>query len=56
MVVYNSRDKEQTTTTDRYFERIQGAKKAKNVITDEMIDLSSLTIQEKSTLVLELVR
>jgi len=56
MVIYNSRDKEQTTTTDRYFERIQGAKKAKNVITDETTDLSSLTIPGKSTLVLELVK
>ena len=56
MVVYNSSDKEQTTTTERYFERIQGAKRAKNVITDETVDLSSLTIPGKSTLVLELVK
>jgi glycosidase len=55
MIVYNSRYKEQTTTTDRYFERIKGAKKAKNVITDEITDLSKLTIPGKSTLVLELV-
>jgi len=55
MLVYNSLDKEQTTTTDRYFERIRNAKKAKNVITDETIDLSKLTIPGKSTLVLELV-
>jgi glycosidase len=54
MVVYNSRDNEQTTTTDRYFERIKVAKKAKNVITDETIVLASLTIPAKSTLVLEL--
>ncbi len=56
MVVYNSRDKEATTTTDRYAERIQGAKQAKNVITDETVSLQSLTIPAKSTLVLELVR
>jgi glycosidase len=55
MIVYNSKDKEQTTTTDRYFERIKGAKKAKNIITDEITDLSKLTIPSKSTLVLELV-
>jgi hypothetical protein len=54
MIVYNSSDKEQTTATDRYFERIKGSKKAKNVITDETIDLSTLTIPSKSTLVLEL--
>jgi len=55
MIVYNSSDKEQTTATDRYSERIKGAKKAKNVITDETIDLSTLTIPPKSTLVLELI-
>jgi glycosidase len=55
MVVYNSRDNEQTTTMARYFERIKGAKKAMNVITGETIDLSKLTIPGKSTLVLELV-
>jgi len=56
MVIYNGRDKEETTTTDRYIERIQGAKQAKNVITDETVDLSSLTIGPKATLVLELVK
>ena len=56
MVAYNGRDKEQTITTERYVERIQGAKKAKNVLTDETVDLSSLTIGAKSTLVLELVK
>ncbi len=55
MVVYNSSDDEQATATGRYFERIKGAKKAKNVITGEPIDLSKLTIPGKSTLVLELV-
>jgi glycosidase len=54
MVVYNGSDKEQTTKTDRYVERIQGAKQAKNVINDETVDLSSLTVGPKSTLVLEL--
>jgi len=56
MVVYNSRDNEQTATTDRYFERIKGAKKAKNVISGETVDLSKLTIPGKSTLVLELAK
>jgi glycosidase len=56
MILFNGRDKEETTTTDRYVERIQGAKKAKNVITGETVDLSSLTIGPKSTLVLELVK
>jgi neopullulanase len=55
MIVFNCNDKEQTETTSRYFERIKGAKKAKNVITGETIDLSKLTILAKSTLVLELV-
>jgi len=55
MIIYNSRDNEQTTTTDRFFERIKTAKSAKNVVTDETIELSELTIPAKSTLVLELV-
>ncbi|WP_428330534.1 glycoside hydrolase family 13 protein [Mucilaginibacter sp.] len=55
MVVYNSRDNDQTISTSRYFERIKNAKTAKNVITDEVIDLSKLTVGNKSTLVLELV-
>jgi neopullulanase len=55
MIVYNSSDKEQTTATDRYFERIKTARNAKNIITDETIDLSKLTIPGKSTLILELV-
>jgi glycosidase len=55
MVVYNSNDKEQTTLTARYFERIKSAKRAKNVITNETVDLSQLTIPGKSTLVLELL-
>jgi len=56
MVVYNSRDNEQSATTDRYFERIKGAKKAKNVISGETVDLLKLTIPGKSTLVLELAK
>jgi glycosidase len=56
MIAYNSRENEQTTSTDRYFEQIKNAKKAKNVITDETIDLSKLTIPGKSTLVLELIK
>jgi glycosidase len=55
MVVYNSNDKEQTTATDRYVERIKSAKRAKNVITNETVDLLQLTIPGKSTFVLELL-
>ncbi|MDF2432981.1 MAG: neopullulanase, partial [Mucilaginibacter sp.] len=55
MIVYNSGEKEGSTTTERYDERIKGAKKAKNVITDETIGLDKLTIPGKSTLVLELI-
>lgn len=56
MIVYNSSDKEQSTTTERYAERIKGAKTAKNVISDEEVSLSELTIPGKSTLVLELIK
>ena len=55
MVVYNGKDTEQTETTERYTERIKGAKSAKNIITGETVDLSKLTIPAKSTLVLELL-
>jgi glycosidase len=55
MVVYNSTEKEESTATDRYAERINGARKARNVITDETVDLSKLTIPAKSTLVLEIL-
>jgi glycosidase len=55
MIVYNSKEKEQTTATARYFERIKTAKKAKNVVTDQTVDISQLTIPGKSTLVLELL-
>lgn len=55
MVAYNSRDKEQTISTDRYAERIDGALKARNVIADQVLDISKLTIPAKATLVLELI-
>jgi len=55
MVAYNSRNKEQTITTERYVERINGALKARNVITDQVADISKLTIPAKATLVLELL-
>jgi len=56
MVVYNSHDEEQSTITERYAERINGIKTAKNVITGEIINLEKLSIRAKSTLVLELVK
>ncbi|HEY4323585.1 MAG TPA: glycoside hydrolase family 13 protein [Mucilaginibacter sp.] len=55
MVVYNGKEKETTEATERYSERIKGFKKAKNIITGETIDISSLTIPGKSVLILELV-
>jgi glycosidase len=55
MVVFNSSDKPQDTGTERYLERIGDAKKARNIITDENIDLGQLSIPAKSTLVLELL-
>lgn len=55
MVVYNSRDKEQTISTARYVERIDGALKARNVITDQVMDISKLNIPAKATLVLEII-
>ncbi len=55
MIIYNGSDSEQTITTDRYTERIKGAKKARNIITGEVLNLDKLTIGNKSTLVLELI-
>ena len=55
MVVYNASDNDQKTGTARYTERIGNAKKAINVVTGETVDLSELTVGNKSTLVLELV-
>jgi len=55
MVVYNSQEKETSITTERFAERIKGAKKAHNVITDETVDLSKISIPAKTTYVLELL-
>ncbi|HEX3384031.1 MAG TPA: cyclomaltodextrinase C-terminal domain-containing protein, partial [Mucilaginibacter sp.] len=55
MVVYNSNEKEQSIATGRYAERINGAEKARNVVTGDTIDLSKLTLPAKATLVLELI-
>ena len=55
MVVYNSAEKDQTITTDRFAERINGTLKARNVITDDAVELSKLTIPAKATLILELI-
>jgi glycosidase len=55
MVVYNSREKEQTVTTERYAERTNGAIKARNIITGDTIDLARLTLPAKAALVLELI-
>jgi glycosidase len=56
MVIYNSHEKEQTITTERYEERIKGKLKARNVITDDAVELSKLTIPGKGILVLELLQ
>ena len=55
MIVYNGRDKEQNHYYRTIAERINGAKKARNVITDGTVDLSKLMLGAKSTLVLELL-
>lgn len=55
MVVYNSNEKEKSITTERYAERINGALKARNVITDDAVELSKLSVPAKATLVLELI-
>lgn len=55
MVVYNGSDKEQTFDTDYYAERIKGAKKAKDVITGETINIDKLTLASRASLVLELI-
>lgn len=55
MVVYNASDKDQQVSTDRYNERINGAEKARNVVTGDTIDLSKLTVPAKTALVLELI-
>ncbi len=55
MVVYNSSDKSQTVTTDRYFERIKGAEQAKDVILSRIVNISKLNVPGKNTLILELI-
>jgi glycosidase len=54
MVVYNSNDKDATISTQRYTERLGDSKKATNIITGETVDISSLTLKGKSSLILEL--
>jgi neopullulanase len=54
MVVYNSNKTDATATTERYSQRIGDFKKAKNVLNGETIDISTLTLPAKSTMVLEL--
>jgi len=55
MVVFNATDKEAAVSTERYNERINGAQKAKNVISGDSVDLSKLTVPAKTALVLELI-
>jgi glycosidase len=56
IVIYNSNDSDRSITTDRYSQGIKDAKTAKNVVTDEVVNLSKLTVPGKSTLVLELIK
>jgi neopullulanase len=55
MVILNSKDTDQTISTDRYNQRINGTLKARNIITGETIDLPKLTVPGKTALVLELI-
>jgi hypothetical protein len=55
MIMFNSSEKDQETTTSRYFERTGDAKKGRNVLTDEVISLDKISIPAKTTLVLELI-
>jgi neopullulanase len=56
MVVYNSNKNDATGTTERYSQRIGDFKKAKNIVTGETIDINTLILPAKSTLVLELMK
>ncbi len=54
MVVMNSQEKAMTIRTDRFRERIQGAKTAENIITGESLDIGKkITIPPLSVLLLE---
>ena len=55
MIAYNGNEKEQSISTARYAERINGTLRARNVISDDTVELSKLTIPAKGTLVLELL-
>jgi hypothetical protein len=55
MMIMNSNGEQKSVKTDRYQERILNYKSAKNVISSEQLsDISSITVPAKSTLVLEL--
>ncbi|MEO8949694.1 MAG: alpha-amylase family glycosyl hydrolase, partial [Mucilaginibacter sp.] len=55
MVIYNSADKEQTLTTDRFRERMATSTKAVNVVTNETLgSIQNINVPAKTTLVLEL--
>ncbi len=57
MVAFNSADKAQTFSTDRFQERMTGYYSAMNVVTGEkIVDLKELSIPAKSAMVLELKR
>ena len=55
MVVFNGTDKEQSIETDYYDEGIHGFRNAKNIITDQIIDLKTLTLPGRATMILELM-
>ncbi|MDE5429724.1 glycoside hydrolase family 13 protein [Elizabethkingia meningoseptica] len=57
MILFNGNEESQSVDLSRYQEKLQNFTKARNVITDEVIqNLSSLSLNKKQTLVLELIK
>ncbi len=54
MIIVNTNKEDQTINTNRYSEKTKGFTKAKNVITDDIIDISELKLEKRSTTILEL--
>ena len=57
MILFNGNEESQSVDLSRYQEKLQNFTKARNVITDEVIqNLSSLSLNKKQTMVLELIK
>ncbi len=57
MILFNGNEESQSVDLSRYQEKLQNFTKARNVITDEVIqNLFSLSLNKKQTLVLELIK